>query len=187
MPQSKILVDTNTYIRLAQGINPLLSNQFGDEEYCLYILKEAHQELLVQRLAKTHHWINEVEFLENRQSFPQIGRKQKREITENFGYMWEDAQEEFIGPSKVDVIYLATGLALNIPVVTDDKAMRALGLEHEVDMMSTMELLKLMFECDYISMKTVDGLIHYWIAFNDRPGDLGEDYERLFDAVLTTI
>ena len=37
MPQSKILVDTNAYLRLAKTIRPLLFMPFGDNEYCLYI------------------------------------------------------------------------------------------------------------------------------------------------------
>jgi len=45
MPQSKILIDTNTYIRLAQSIRPLLFMPFGESEYCLHILQELNDEL----------------------------------------------------------------------------------------------------------------------------------------------
>ena len=40
MPQSKVLVDSNSYFRLAKSIHPLLFQTFGDEEYCLYVLPE---------------------------------------------------------------------------------------------------------------------------------------------------
>ena len=43
VPQSKILIDTNAYFRLAQSIRPLLKVEFGDEEYCLYVIKELQQ------------------------------------------------------------------------------------------------------------------------------------------------
>ena len=46
MPQSKILVDTNSYLRLAKSIRPLLFVPFGDKEYCLYILSELNEKLL---------------------------------------------------------------------------------------------------------------------------------------------
>ena len=45
MPQTKILLDTNTYLRLAQSIHPLLGNPCGKENYTLYIHKEIDIEL----------------------------------------------------------------------------------------------------------------------------------------------
>jgi hypothetical protein len=39
MPQSKFLIDSNVYFRLAQSIRQLLKI-FGDENYCLYVIKE---------------------------------------------------------------------------------------------------------------------------------------------------
>lgn len=50
MTQSKILVDTNAYLRLAKTIRPLLFNPFGDNGYCLYILPELNTELTNNRL-----------------------------------------------------------------------------------------------------------------------------------------
>lgn len=184
MPQSKILIDTNSYIRLAQTIKPLLFQHFGDENYCLYVLEETHQELMAQRLERTFSWINEDEYFENRQNFPNIGRKHKADLKQNFDYMWEDAQEVFKGPSPTDVIYLATALALDIPVVTDDKKMISLGLDYEVKVMTTLELLKLMLDSKHIEMSTINSLVRYWIAFNDKPGNLFDDYKRLFDIDL---
>ena len=40
MSQSKVLVDTNSYLRLARSIHPLLFQTFGNEEYCLYVLPD---------------------------------------------------------------------------------------------------------------------------------------------------
>ena len=78
MPQSKILIDTNTYIRLAQSIRPLLFMPFGDSEYCLYILQELNDELSNRRLKSKFPWVDEGEYEENRKHFPTIGRKQKK-------------------------------------------------------------------------------------------------------------
>ena len=47
MAQSKILVDTNTYLKLAKTIRPLLFAPFGDDENCLYILPELNDELYI--------------------------------------------------------------------------------------------------------------------------------------------
>lgn len=66
MPQSKILVDTNTYLRLAKTIRPLLFETFGENEYCLYILPELNGELSNSKLQNKFHWVNEEEFCVNR-------------------------------------------------------------------------------------------------------------------------
>lgn len=44
MTESSILLDSNTYFRLAQSIRPLLNIRFGDENNCLYVLKELQDE-----------------------------------------------------------------------------------------------------------------------------------------------
>lgn len=184
MPQSKILIDTNTYIRLAKDIHPLLREEFGEAPYCLYILREAYQELQNPRLENSFYWIEEDEYVENRKRFPSTSKANKREIELNFQFMWESAQdEEFLGPSQTDVIYLATGLALNFPVVTDDQAMIKLGLEFGVSMMSTVELLKLMLDCEHITIEEIDRLVKYLNVY-DRPANLHIEYERLFGKKL---
>ena len=50
MPQAKILVDTNAYLRLAKTIRPLLFVPFGVKEFCLYILPELNHELENRKL-----------------------------------------------------------------------------------------------------------------------------------------
>lgn len=45
MTQSKILVDTNAYVRIAKTIRPLLFCEFGENQYCLYIIPELNNEL----------------------------------------------------------------------------------------------------------------------------------------------
>ena len=62
MPQSKILVDTNAYLRLARTVHPLLFTPFGDAEYCLYIIPELNRELCGHRLMSKFPWINEAEY-----------------------------------------------------------------------------------------------------------------------------
>lgn len=84
MPQSKILVDTNAYLRLAKTIRPLLFVPFGDNEYCLYILPELNDELGTRKLQSKFPWVDDEEFSENRKHFPQIGKKQKKSIQQTF-------------------------------------------------------------------------------------------------------
>lgn len=89
MPQSKILVDTNTYLRLAKTIKPLLFMPFGVNEYCLYILPELNKELGNRTLQSKFPWVEEQEFSENRKHFPSISKKQKKAIQQTFEYLWD--------------------------------------------------------------------------------------------------
>lgn len=89
-------------------------------------------------------------------------------------------QTDLPGPSKVDALYIAYAIELNIPVVTDDQDMTALAHIFDAKVMPTLELLKIMLDCDHTDMKTIDGLVDYWRHIGDRPANLDIDYERLF-------
>lgn len=180
MSQSKILVDTNAYLRLAKSIRLLLFRPFGDNEYCLYILPELNAELANRRLATKFSWVEEDEYKNNRQHFPAIGKKQKNAIAVTFGYIWEHVQTDLPGPSKVDALYIAYAIELDIPVVTDDTDMAELAMTFDAKVMSTLELLKIMLDCGHTDMKTIVSLVDYWRYIGDRPANLDEDFSRLF-------
>ena len=180
MPQSKLLVDTNAYLRLAKTIRPLLFVPFGDNEYCLYILPELNEELAGRRLQSKFPWVDEEEFAENRKHFPVIAKKQKLSIQQTFEYIWDYVQTELPGPSRVDAWYIAYALELGVPVVTDDQDMTELANTFDAQVMSTMALLKIMLDCGHTDMRTIDGLIDYWRYFSDIPANLRADYLHLF-------
>lgn len=180
MPQSKILVDTNAYLRLAKTIRPLLFVPFGDNEYCLYILPELNQELENNKLQNKFHWLSEQDFADNRKHFPSIGRKQRKSIQQTFKFLWDHVQTELPGSSRVDTLYIATALELDIPVVTDDQDMTALAQAFDAKVMSTLELLKIMLDYGHTDMKIIDGLCDYWRYIADEPSNFKSDYLRLF-------
>ncbi|MCQ8129970.1 DNA-binding protein [Methylomonas rivi] len=180
MAQSKILVDTNAYLRLANTIRPLLFAPFGEHEYCLYILPELNEELNNHKMHNVFYWITEDEYVENRKHFPAIGRKQKKAIAQTFDFVWDHVQTDLPGPSKVDALYIAYAIELGIPVVTDDQDMTALARVFDAQVMPTLELLKIMLECGHTDMKTIKSLCEYWRQFGDRPANLEADFKRLF-------
>ena len=63
MAQSKILVDTNTYLRLAQSIDPLLYVPFGTSDYCLYVIPEMNVELRSRHLRTRFPWVDQADFV----------------------------------------------------------------------------------------------------------------------------
>jgi hypothetical protein len=112
MAYTQILVDTNSYLRLAQNVHPLLGIPFGDEQFALYILPELKDELQGSRLKNRFSWALEATFAENRRKTLIIGKKKLAEIQETFEYMWEYVVSDVLpekkkGPSPVDTLHIA--------------------------------------------------------------------------------
>lgn len=178
--QSKILVDTNAYLRLAKTIRPLLFVPFGENQYCLYIIPQLNQELTNHRLLNKFPWTTEEEYQQNRQYTPSINKKQQKSIEQSFEFIWNYVQTDFPGPSRVDVMYLAYALELNVPVVSDDQDMTALAKIYNIAVMPTLKLLKMMLDAGHTDEKTIDGLVKYWLYIGDRPANLEADYKKYF-------
>lgn len=180
MTQSKLLVDTNTYIRLAKTIRPLLFIPFGKDKYCLYILPELNNELSNRRLSSKFHWLSDDEYEENRKTFLNVGKKQRNEIDESLKFIWDYVISDIPTVSRVDAIYVAYAYELGIPVITDDQDMTELANAFDVDVMSTLALLKIMLDNKHTDLKTIKGLVDYWKFEGDCPANLHRDLKRFF-------
>lgn len=180
MAQTKILVDTNSYLRLAKSLHPLLFTPFGVADYCLYVIPELNRELAASHLRTKFPWVGEPEFIEERKHFPTISRKQKKAIEETLKFVWDYVESDLPGPSKVDARFIAYALELEIPVVTDDDDMTHLAKAFGAGVMNSLELLKLMVEQHHIDMSKVRSIVAYWRYVNDTPGQLIQHYRRLF-------
>lgn len=179
--QTKILLDSNSYFRLAKSIHPLLFQTFGEPRYCLYVLPELQDEYDRQpRLKAKFPWVDEPDFRANRQQSPKLSKQQKGARQTAFDVMWDYVQTDLPGPSRVDVTILSYGYVLGISVVTDDGDMRALGDVFGVSLMNTVELLKLMLDCGLIDMVKVRGVASYLAYLPDLPSGFADDFQRLF-------
>ena len=152
---------------------------FGDKKYCLYILPELNDELAGRKLQSKFPWVNDEEFAKNRKHFLQIGKKQKKSIQQTFAYVWEHVQTELLGPSRVDAWYIAYALELGVPVVTDDQDMSKLAKDFDVEVISTLELLKIMLDSGHTDMSTIKGLVDYWEYTKDNPANFKANYQHL--------
>lgn len=181
MPQTKILLDSNSYFRLAKSIHPLLFVEFGNDSHCLYVLPELETEYeRSPRLQSKFNWVNDPEYKSNRTKRLTLSKQQKRNRDTAFEFMWDHVQTALPGPSRLDVVHLSYGHALEISIVTDDADMRALADVFGVMTMSTLELLKLMLDCRHIDVTQVRTIAAYWSYEDDRPKDFVADYRRLF-------
>ncbi len=181
MAQSKMLLDSNSYFRLAKNIHPLLFEPFGEENSCLYVLPELEREYAREpRLQDKFPWVDEPKYRDNRDKRLNLSKKQRNELPTIFDFMWDHVQTELPGPSRVDVTVLSYAYVLGIPVVTDDDDMIQLAETFEVTVWKTLDLLKLMVDCGHIDMSKVRGIVAYWSYVNDYPKDFTADYRRLF-------
>ncbi len=180
MAQSKILVDTNCYLRLAQSIQPLLCTPFGKQEYCLYVIPELNGELRSRHLRTKFSWVGQAEFLDERERFPTLSRKQKNSINDTFDFLWDFVQNEQPGPSRVDARFVAYAIELQIPVVTDDEDMIKLAQAFGAAVMRSLDLLKLMLDEGHIDIQKIQAIVAYWRHVGDTPGQLERRYRKLF-------
>lgn len=181
MAQSKILLDTSCYLRLAVSIHPLLFQPFGDAEYCLYCLRELDEELMRSpRLQTKFHWALEREYRENRKNYLSLGKRERKEINRAYEFIWDYVQTDHRGVSRVDVLALAHGYALQIPVATDDKSMTEVGDSFDIKTFRSLDLLKLMHDADHISLLKVREIVAYWRYWKDVPSNLTDQYVAIF-------
>jgi len=181
MSQCRILIDSNAYFRLAQNIHPLLNVVFGENRYCLYVIKELQDEYnRSSRLLNTFPWVNDPEYVENRSHVLEVTRGEKSEIKRAYDFILDYVRNVHPGVSRIDVLCLAYAEQLRIPVVTDDGEMRTAAGEYGIATYKTLELLKLMLDCGYIDIEKVRKITAHWQRFNDRPMDFAKDYRTLF-------
>jgi predicted nucleic acid-binding protein len=182
MSQTKILLDSNAYFRLARNIHPLLDKEFGrTARYCLYVTDAFEKEFQrSKRLRGKFHWVNQQEFKENRSRYPQISSIQRKEIRETFDHLRNHARTENLGTSPVDIQILAMAWVLNIQAVTDDGDMLQLADDFDIPTLTTLELMKLMLDEGHIEMDTVRRVAANWRYDKDEPRNFSKDYRRLF-------
>jgi predicted nucleic acid-binding protein len=147
MAQTKLLIDTNAYFRMAKVLHPLLGVDFGPpENYCLYALPDVEKEFENSiELQNKFKWFVQKEYKENRKIQVNISKKQQTEILENWKHL-NHASKMFDckDVSITDLRYLAYGLTLNYTVITEDKDMKQLAKEFGIKILTTLDFLQIL-------------------------------------------
>ena len=181
MPQTKILLDTNSYLRLAKSIHPLLFACFGSADYCLYVLQELDVEISRSRRLQTKfNWVGNAEYVENRSKKLALSKAQKANVAVAYELLWDYVVNNHPGPSKVDCKALAHAHVLEIRVVTDDEDMRSLAEIFSIETLRTLDLLKIMLDCGHVSIQRVRQIAAYWNYEIDLPKNFRSDYAAIF-------
>jgi len=181
MPQKKILLDSNSYFRLAKSIHPLLDVEIGRDNCCLYVLKELDDEYDKNSLLrKKFSWVNDDEYFNNRSKRIAISRAETKEVKLTIDYLADFKISNNLGISMVDIKCLAHGYIQKVQVVTDDTDMLDVAKMFDIKTMTTLELMSLMLECGHIDMKKVRETVAYWEYITDKPANFRKSYIRIF-------
>lgn len=178
------LLDTNSYLRLAKRVRPLLGVPFGQKQYVLTVLLDVEREVKKsQRLSFRNPWFDEEELAEERDSKRvRLSVKEKGEIAAMQSIMLAHVRENvdlFVNgqhasqpPGKVDCFCLAFGEVRSAIVVTDDLSMHTLAADFELKVWHGYEVLAKMLTAKaidkdkvvevYDALKANDDLTRTW-------------------------
>lgn len=183
MSQPKILIDTNTYFRLAQGLHPLLKSNFGIPPCQVAITKDLEDEFNTsQRLQNKFGWFEHKDYVANRNGGGlSLSKAQKKQFQEDWPTVLGIANQlGYTDLSKEDINGITYALILGITLVTDDEDMTDTAKQLEVNVICTLELMKILMDCGHIDMAKVRTVAGYWVNNSDCPRNFEEDYERIF-------
>lgn len=170
MAQSKIYVDTNIYLRLAQTISPLLFQPFCPEEFTLYITHRFQSEYdRKPRLREKFNWVNNQEYVENRAQKIYISRSQKEDIRLAIGYISDHNIRIGLGVQEVDIDILSHALVLEMPVATDDGDMTTLANGFGIEVWNSIKLMRVMLDCAFVQQSEIDAVVNYMHYMEDLP------------------
>ncbi|MBT3065481.1 hypothetical protein [Rhodoferax sp. U11-2br] len=147
---TQVLLDTNTYLRLAKRIRPAVGREFGQVPYVLVILKAVEDEVYRNaRLRFLNPWFDEPEFVQERlakQTRLNAAEKQDLKLVQEvlLGTVQLDVAKYTTGrspPGATDCWLLAYGQVKGAIVVTDDLGMHTLAADAGLKVWHGFELL----------------------------------------------
>jgi hypothetical protein len=128
MAQDKILIDSSAYFCLARQQQPLLGVELGRDKVFLYIIESLQKELdLPSRLHSPFPWLNAPGCRQNRSMTLTGSSEECLRIAELLETGRRQARNENLAVTPVDAETLAYAQVLELPVVTGDDDVCALG------------------------------------------------------------
>lgn len=189
MSDQQIILDTNAYLRLGHSIYPLIHKKFGKTATYSLIIHPFLEEEVIKKSGRLNsdsfrlkfYWFFDEKYKKDRKLNISISKKDFKEINSIVKTIRNSEEfRSYQGVSDIDLWCLGFGLHFNIRLVTDDTDMFYLGRELEVEMISTLELLKLMLDEGHISFEKIKEIAHYWQYLPDIPHNFEKEFFRLF-------
>jgi hypothetical protein len=180
---TQVLLDTNTYLRLAKRIRPAVGRKFGQVPYVLVILKAVEDEVhRSSRLRFLNPWFDESEFADERmakQTRLSAAEKQDLKLVQDvlLGTVQLDVAKYTTGrspPGATDCWLLAYGQVKGAIVATDDLGMHTLAADFGLKVWHGFELL-----AKLKTAKVVDNdLVREIYDAMERNGDMTETWRK---------
>ena len=181
---TEVLLDTNTYLRLAKRIRPAVGCQFGQVPYVVVVLKAVEEEVHRNpRLQFKNPWFDEPEFAQERmakQTRLSAADKQDMKLVQDvlMGTVQLDIDKYTSHgrspPGATDCWLLACGHVKGAMVVTDDLGMHTLAAEVGLKVWHGFELL-----AKLKTARVVDNdLVREIYGALERNGDMTETWRR---------
>ena len=173
------LLDTNTYLRLAKRIKPMLGVPFGQKGYVLTILKITEDEVhKSSKLRFLYPWFDNADHAAERLAKQVRLRKDEKarlkaakSILRN--HVLDNASRYIASgrspPSPADCHIMAFGQIRPAIVVTDDLGMHNLADDFDIDIWHGHELLKKMLSAKMINNDLVREIYEALETNNDLP------------------
>lgn len=173
-----VLLDTNTYLRLAKRIRPLLGVKFGQKDYVLTILKDVEDEVHRNRaLRSVFPWFDNEDFGKERDAKRVRLTVDERQAVENaqsilrahvLAEVDRFTEKGRQPPSPTDCRVLAFGQIRPAIVVTDDLGMHLLAGDFELPIWHGWQLVAKMKSARLVD----EGLVRDIYEALERNGDL---------------
>lgn len=191
-----ILLDTNAYLRLAKHFQPLLGQNFVEPPEIIQVLSEVDSEISASpRLESKFSWALDSEHKQNRiENLVKLSGKQPTQIfqtksvidgiSDSFKSSGEYKKHGLTAPSPTDCLVLTYAVVLNLKLVTDDGGLTHLAKELKISTIGSLELLKIMFDSNKITMDQIQSLARYLNYIPDLPGSWRRDGVKLFGISL---
>jgi len=148
---TEVLLDTNTYLRLAKRIRPAIGRQFGQVPYVVVILKAVEEEVHRNpKLQFKNPWFDEPEFAQERMAKQmRLTAAEKQDMKLVQDVLMSTVQldiDQYIShgrspPGATDCWLLAYVQVKDAIVVTDDLGMHVLAAEVDLKVWHGFELL----------------------------------------------
>lgn len=180
---TQVLLDTNTYLRLAKRIRPAVGRKFGQVPYVLVILKAVEEEVhRSARLRFLNPWFDEPEFAEERkakQTRLSDDEKQDVKLVQGVlqGMVQLDVAKYTTGrspPGATDCWLLAYAQVKGAIVVTDDLGMHTLAGDFGLKVWHGFELLAKLKSAKVVN----NDLVREIYDALERNGDMTEAWRR---------
>jgi len=183
-PKKKYLIDSNTYFRLGDNLCPLFPKiiTLGKESFCACILGGTFQEYLYQpRLQSKFDWVfNTRHVADRKQGKLRIQKHEASSIKGKKEFVYEGSKDMGLGCSPFDVECLVTAMEKKLALVTDDLDLVRLAKEYDCPVLSSIQLLGLLYESSQISKQDIVDTIDIWIWLEDVPSQWQKDYASVF-------